>query len=55
MGLVGWILFAEKVGSLKNLCNMGLVGWILLDRIIPQAHRIELKGKSRRKNLNQLP
>jgi DNA replication protein DnaC len=27
----------------------------ILDRIIPQAHRIELKGKSRRKNLNQLP
>lgn len=27
----------------------------ILDRIIPRAHRIELKGKSRRKNLNQLP
>jgi len=27
----------------------------ILDRIIPKAHRIELKGKSRRKNLNQLP
>lgn len=26
----------------------------ILDRIIPKAHRIELKGKSRRKNLNQL-
>jgi DNA replication protein DnaC len=26
----------------------------ILDRIIPRAHRIELKGKSRRKNLNQL-
>ena len=24
----------------------------ILDRIIPKAHRIELKGKSRRKNLN---
>lgn len=27
----------------------------ILDRIIPKAHRIELKGKSRRKNLNQVP
>jgi len=27
----------------------------ILDRIIPRAHRIDLKGKSRRKNLNQLP
>jgi len=27
----------------------------ILDRIIPKAHRIELKGKSRRKNQNQLP
>lgn len=27
----------------------------ILDRIIPRAHRVELKGKSRRKNLNQLP
>lgn len=27
----------------------------ILDRIIPRANRIELKGKSRRKNLNQLP
>jgi DNA replication protein DnaC len=27
----------------------------ILDRIIPRAHRIELKGKSRRKNLNHLP
>jgi DNA replication protein DnaC len=27
----------------------------ILDRIIPKAHRIELKGKSRRKNLKQLP
>ncbi|MBK6932988.1 MAG: ATP-binding protein [Saprospirales bacterium] len=26
----------------------------ILDRIIPKAHRIEVKGKSRRKNLNQL-
>lgn len=26
----------------------------ILDRIIPRAHRIELKGKSRRKNLKQL-
>lgn len=26
----------------------------ILDRIIPKAHRIDLKGKSRRKNLNQL-
>ena len=27
----------------------------ILDHIIPRAHRIELKGKSRRKNLNHLP
>ncbi len=27
----------------------------ILDRIIPRAHRIELKGNSRRKNLKQLP
>jgi len=26
----------------------------ILDRIIPRAHRIELKGKSRRKNLHEL-
>ena len=26
----------------------------ILDRIIPRAHRVELKGKSRRKNLKQL-
>lgn len=26
----------------------------ILDRIIPRAHRIDLKGKSRRKNLKQL-
>ncbi len=27
----------------------------ILDRIIPKAHRIELKGKSLRKQINQLP
>jgi len=43
------------VEPLFRTVPMVIVQDAILDRIIPKAHRIELKGKSRRKNLNQLP
>lgn len=42
------------VGKWYEYLNEPTLADAILDRIIPRAHRIELKGKSRRKNLKQL-
>jgi len=42
------------VGKWYEYLNEPTLADAILDRIIPRAHRLELKGKSRRKNLNQL-
>jgi DNA replication protein DnaC len=43
------------VGKWYEYLDEPTIADAILDRIIPRAHRIELKGKSKRKSLNQLP
>ena len=45
-------LFATPNTKVVNYLNEPTIADAILDRIIPKAHRIDLKGKSRRKNLN---
>lgn len=42
------------VGKWYEYLNEPTLADAILDRIIPRAHRLELKGKSRRKNLKDL-
>lgn len=42
------------VGKWYEYLNEPTLADAILDRIIPRAHRLELKGKSRRKNLKEL-
>jgi len=48
-------ILAQRVAPDRALRGKPTIADAILDRIIPKAHRIELKGKSRRENLNQLP